>query len=211
MRLRWRSVLVLVLACAWGVLAGCAADGAADTGSFVAVVPPASVVETHDTYVTLDAPAAVAVVAVVARPPDPGCVPDDVACLEAACLRGSGLGCEARGDLLREQEDENALAFYARALVAYRRACGDGGGDADACAATRRLSTPGYGAHTYLAMRPDCPDGYVVSPAGCALPSVTPGPVGTTVIVNGNHNVVQVFGSAAKVVGKAKKGEPRPD
>ena len=204
MHLRWSYVVLLASAFA-ALVSGCAAEGAADTGSYVAVVPPGPVVETHDTYVTLDGPAAspaptppaLAVVVVVAKPPDPGCIPDDDACLEAACNRGSALGCEARGDRYRDQDDVRALAFYRRALITYQRACA--GGDTDACAGGRRLSTPGFGAHDYLAIRDDAPD-----------PPSAPPPIGMSVVINGNHNVVQVFGSAAKVVGSkvAKKTKP---
>jgi hypothetical protein len=201
MHLRWSCVVLLASALAALGLGGCAADGAADTGSFVAVVPPAPVTMNNETYVTLEAPPAAAAspesasasVAVV-KPPDPGCVPDDTACLEAACARGSALGCEARGDLYRNQDDVRALDYYRSALTAYHRACD--ADDADACAGYRRLSTPGYGAHTYLAIRPE------------VAPDPAPGPLGTTVTINGNHNVVQVFGSAAKVVGKVAKKAP---
>jgi hypothetical protein len=102
----------------------------------------------------------------------------------------------------QETDDLRALAFYRRALATYSRECD--GGDADACRDFRRMSAPGYGAHTYHAP-PGCPDGYVMSVMGCIVAGATSGPVGTTVVVNGNHNVVQVFGGAAKVVGHSGK------
>ncbi len=194
MHLRWSGVVLLASAFA-GLVSGCAADAAADTGSFVAVVPPGPVVETHDTYVTLDAPAPVAVAAVVVKPPDPGCLPDDDACLEAACNRGSALGCEARGDRYRDRDDVHSFDYYRRALTAYHQACD--GGDHDACAGGRRLSTPGFGAHSYIAIPDDVP-----------APTRAPPPIGISVVINGDHNVVQVFGSAAKVVGKVAKKAP---
>jgi hypothetical protein len=185
---RWWGV-VARLASAGALVGGCATQGADDAASFVAVVPAASAppVTVNETYVTQ-------------VHMDPGCVPEDIACLEAACARGSGHGCEARGDLYQERDDLQALTFYGRALQAYRAACDRG--DDDACAEHTRLSAPGYGAHLYIAEPAFSP------------PPLPPAPVGTTVVINGNHNVVQVFGSAAKVVGtstgKTKSARPAP-
>jgi hypothetical protein len=198
------------------VAGGCATEGATDAPSLVAVVPPPSVTVQNVSSVTrveppATAPAAPSLPAHVARAPAVGCGSYNTDCLEAACARGDGHSCEACADRYADSGGgPAALEMYRRAFLTYRGACERG--DDDGCADYRRMDDPGYTAHGLR----HCPDAYVMSEmspsqtrawnaVGCIVPDGSSGPTGTTVVVNGNHDVVQVFGSAAKVVGRSSK------